>query len=125
MFCIRLRASVFQTEPQIGDEMSTCTRSTSAVASSAYSTTDVTPCTDPSDRTTTSACMASITIDYPVNEVKKTLARHIACCVADLSKPRASIGGGRGGTRPPTFQRGGQHRNCPPPLFSSEKLRGI
>ena len=38
-----------------------------------------------------------------------------------------SIGGGRGGTRPPTFQGGGQHshRNCPPPLFSSEKLRGI
>ena len=27
---------------------------------------------------------------------------------------RASIGGGRGGTRLPTFQGGGQHRNCPP-----------
>ena len=38
----------------------------------------------------------------------------------------ASIGGGRGGRVPPTFQRGGQHMNCPPPpLFSSEKLRGM
>ena len=25
---------------------------------------------------------------------------------------------GTGGTRPPTFQGGGQHRNCPPPHFS-------
>ena len=38
-----------------------------------------------------------------------------------MSYARASIGGGRGGRPPPTFQG----RNCPPPLFSSEKLRGI
>ena len=40
---------------------------------------------------------------------------------------RASIGGGTGGgcVPPPLFRVGGQHRNCPPPLFSSEKLRGI
>ena len=28
---------------------------------------------------------------------------------------------GDGGTRPPpTFQRGGQHKNCPPPHFSAQ-----
>ena len=32
----------------------------------------------------------NITIDYPVNEVKKTLARHIACGVAELSKLRCN-----------------------------------
>ena len=38
--------------------------------------------------TTSSACKVNITIDYPVNEMKKTLVRHIACGVAELSKQR-------------------------------------
>ena len=33
MFGIRLRGCVFQAEPQTGDEVSTCARSTSSVAS--------------------------------------------------------------------------------------------
>ena len=31
-----------------------------------------------------------IPIDYPVNKMKKTLARHIACGVAELSKLRCN-----------------------------------
>ena len=82
---------LFQAELQNGDEASTCARSTSPVPSSSNSATDVT--TEPSDgttttTTTTSACKANITVDYPVNEMKKTLARHIACGVAELSKLR-------------------------------------
>ena len=84
---------LFQAELQNGDEASTCPRSTSPVPSSSNSATDVT--TEPSDgttttttTTTTSACKANITVDYPVNEMKKTLARHIACGVAELSKLR-------------------------------------
>ena len=38
--------------------------------------------------TTTSACNVNITIDYPGNEMKKTLASHIAYGVAELSKLR-------------------------------------
>ena len=78
---------LFQAELHTVDEPSTCARSTSPVPSSSYFTTDVT--TDPSDcATTTSACKANITIDYLVIEIKKTLARHIACGVAELSKLR-------------------------------------
>ena len=82
---------LFQAELQNGDEASTCARSRSPVPSSSNSATDVT--TEPSDgttttTTTTSACKANITVDYPVNETKKTLARHIACGVAELSKLR-------------------------------------
>ena len=32
---------------------------------------------------------------------------------------------GDGGTHPPLFSVGGQHRNCPPPTFQLNKLRGI
>ena len=47
--------------------------------------------TEPSDcATTTSVYKVNITIDYPVNEMKKTLARHIACGVAELSKLRCN-----------------------------------
>ena len=67
------------------------------VPSSSHSTTDVT--TAPSDyatttfntttiTTTSSACKANITIDYPVNEMKKALAPHIANGAAELSKVR-------------------------------------
>ena len=38
--------------------------------------------------TTTSTCKVNITIDYPVNQMKKTLARHIGRGVPDLSKLR-------------------------------------
>ena len=80
---------LFQTELQTGDEASTCARSTSPVPSSSYSTTDVT--TEPSDcATATSACKANITIDYPVNEMKKTVTRDIACGVAEVSKLRCN-----------------------------------
>ena len=49
----------------------------------------------------TSACKVNITIDYPVNEMKKTLARHIACGVEDLSKLRCN---GCEKNRPSQFQ---------------------
>ena len=84
-----MRACVlFQAELQTSDEASTCARSTSPVPSSSNSSTDVT--TEPSDgtTTTTSACKANITIDYPVNAMKKTFARHIACGVDELTKLR-------------------------------------
>ena len=82
---------VFQVEPQTGNKASTFAHSTSAVASSTYSTTDVTTFTEPSDRTTTSSAgIANITIDCPANEMKKTIARHIACGVAGLSKLRCN-----------------------------------
>ena len=88
-----MRACVlFQAQLQTGDEALTCARSTSLVPSSSNSATDVT--TEPSDdtttttTTTTSACKANITVDYPVNEMKKTLARHIASGVAELSNLR-------------------------------------
>ena len=77
MFSIRPRACVlFQAKLQTGDEASTCVRSTTPVPSSSDCTT-----------TTTSTCKVNITIDYPVNQMK-TLARHIARGVADLSKLR-------------------------------------
>ena len=86
---------LFQAELQTGDEASTCARSTSPVPSSSNSTTDVT--TEPSDGATTTTIYSSvcklnnmIPIDYPVNEMKKTLARHIACGVAELSKLRCN-----------------------------------
>ena len=44
-----------------------------------------------------------------------------ACCLRHQLVPRASIGGGTGGRVPPLFSMGEQHRNCPPPFFSSEK----
>ena len=83
---------LFQPEPQAGDEDSTCIRSTSPVPSSSYPTTYVT--TEPSDcatNTFSSTCKVNITIDYPVNEMKKTVARHIACGFADLSKLRCNV----------------------------------
>ena len=55
-----------------------------AVASSAYSTTEPSDCA--STTSSSSACKTNITIDYLVNEMKKTLAPHIACSIADLSK---------------------------------------
>ena len=80
---------LFQAKLQTGDEALTCARSTSPVPSSSNSATYVT--TEPSDgttTTTTSACKANITIDYSVNAMKKTLARHIACGVDELTKLR-------------------------------------
>ena len=79
---------LFQVKLQTGDEASTCARSTSHVPSSSNSATDVT--TEPSDGTTTTtyACKANIAIDYPVNAMKKTFARHIACGVDELTKLR-------------------------------------
>ena len=50
-------------------------------------TTDTSDCAT-TTTSTSSACKVNITIDYPVNEIKKTLARHIACGVAELSKLR-------------------------------------
>ena len=86
---------LFQAELQTGDETSTCARSMSPVPSSSNSTADVT--TEPSDGATTTTTIYSsvcklnmIPIDYPVNEMKKTLARHIACGVAELSKLRCN-----------------------------------
>ena len=85
---------LFQAELQTGDEASTCARSTSPVPSSSNSTTYVT--TEPSDGATTTTIYSyvckldMIPIDYPVNEMKKTLARHIACGVAELSKLRCN-----------------------------------
>jgi len=83
---------LFQAKLQTGDEASTCVHSISPVPSSSYPTTDVT--TEPSDGATTtnpsSVCKVNIIIDYPVNEMKKTLARHIACGVAELSKLRCN-----------------------------------
>ena len=88
-----MRACVlFQAQLQTGDEALTCARSTSPVPSSWNSATYVT--TEPSDvtttttTTTTSACKANITIDYSVNAMKKTLARHIASGVDELTKLR-------------------------------------
>ena len=85
-----MRACVlFQAKLQTGDEASTCARSTSPVPNSSNSATYVT--TEPSDgttTTTTSACKANITINYSVNAMKKTLARHIACGVDELTKLR-------------------------------------
>ena len=85
-----MRACVlFQAKLQTGDKASTCARSTSPVPSSSNSATYVT--TEPSEsttNTTTSACKANITIDYSVNAMKKTLARHIACGVDELTKLR-------------------------------------
>ena len=48
------------------------------------------PMSQPSDcaTTTSSACKVNSTIDYPVNEMKKTLARYIACGVDELTKLR-------------------------------------
>ena len=84
---VYVRARVFQVVPQTGDEVSTCPHSTSAVTSSAYSTTDVTTSTEHSDYkiTSSSACYANIIIDYPVNEMKTTLARHMTCGVCRRS----------------------------------------
>ena len=80
MFSIRPRACVlFQAKLQTGDEASTCVRSTTPVPSSSDCATTT---------TTTSTCKVNITIDYPVNQMKKTLARHIARGVAGLSKLR-------------------------------------
>ena len=98
MFCIRLCACVlFQAAPQTGlGHQATCARSTStsAVASSSYYTTHFTTSTEPYDSATTitssSTCNANITIDYPVNEKKKALARHIASGVGCLSKLRCN-----------------------------------
>ena len=79
MFSIRPRACVlFQAKLQTGDEASTCVRSTTPVPSSSDCATTTT--------TTTSTCKVNITIDYPVNQMKKTLARHNGRGVADLSK---------------------------------------
>ena len=90
-----MRACVlFQTQLQTGDEASTCVRSTSPVPSSSNSTTDVTM--EPSDGATTTTIYSSvcklnmIPIYYPVNEMKKTLARHIACGVTERSKLRCN-----------------------------------
>ena len=90
-----MRACVlFQAQIQTGDEASTCVRSTSPVPSSSNSTTDVT--TEQSDGATTTIIYSSvcnlnmIPIDYLVNEMKKTFARHIACGVAELSKLRCN-----------------------------------
>ena len=81
MFSIRPRACLlFQAKLQTGDEASTCVRSTTPVPSSSDCATTTT--------TTTSTCKVNITIDYPVNQMKKTLARHIGRGVADLSKLR-------------------------------------
>ena len=60
--CVRA-CVLFQAELQTGDEASTCARSTSPVPSS-----------------------SNITIDYPVNAMKKTFARYIACGVDELTK---------------------------------------
>ena len=83
---------LFHAELQTGDEASTCVRYTSAVPNSSHSTTYVT--TEPSDCATTttnySVYKVNTTIDYPVNEMKKTLACHIACGVAELSKLRCN-----------------------------------
>ena len=85
----RLHACLlFHAELQTSDEGSTCVRSTSPVPCSSYPTPHVT--TEPFDcaTTTSSGCKVNITIDYLGNQMKKTLARHIACGVAELSKLR-------------------------------------
>ena len=93
-YCMRA-CVLFQAELQTGDEASTCARSTSPVPSSSNnSTTDITM--EPSDGASTTTIYSSlctlnmIQIDYPVNEMKKMLARHIACGVAELSKLRCN-----------------------------------
>ena len=80
MFSIRPRACVlFQAKLQTGDEASTCARSTTPFPSSSDCATTT---------NTTSTCKVNITIDYPVNQMKKTLACHTGRGVADLSKLR-------------------------------------
>ena len=110
---------LYQAEPQTGDEASTYARSTSAFANSSYCTTHFTTSTEPPDCATTTTttttnnsnnnnnnnnnnsnntsssvcvcvCKVNITVKYPVNEMKKTLARHIAFGVSDLSKLRCN-----------------------------------
>ena len=77
-------------QDELQTQASTCVRSTSPVPSSSYSTTDVTTelsdCATTASTTSSSVCKLNMTIDYPVNEMKKTLARHIACGVAEVSK---------------------------------------
>ena len=79
---------LFRAELETGDEASTSVRSTPSLLSSLNSTTHIT--TEPSDcaTTTSSACKVNITIDYPVNEMKRMLARHIACGVDEATKLR-------------------------------------
>ena len=55
---------------------------------------------------------------WHVNVPHIPVARDYTCDrnIMYLDHGRRSVGDG-GGTRPPTFQLGGDHRKCPPPLF--------
>ena len=82
---------LFQAELQTGDEASTCVRSTSCSKFVVLYYRWHNGAVRLRNYYYYFFCKVNITTDYPVNEMKKTLARHIACGVAELSKLRCNV----------------------------------